>query len=210
MKLGIFGGTFNPIHFGHLRVAEEVRFKLNLDKIIFIPSGNPPLKDKGLIDASHRYAMTRLAVDPNVSFAASDIEATQYEKSYTINTITRLNNIYTGDELSLILGMDAFLDMPNWWQPEELIGIIDFIVVTRPGFNLTDISKSSYITEHIKQDGPGYWLLSSGRKVIPLNVTLLDISSTEIRRLLKEGKSIKYLLPDAVEKYIYDHKLYMD
>lgn len=213
MKLGIFGGTFNPIHFGHLRAAEEVREKLNLDKVIFMPSGNPPLKTLDLIDASHRYTMARLATASNVNFVVSDIEVRQIEKSYTVNTIQRLYEIYRGEELFFILGIDAFLDIPNWWQPEVLVSLIDFILVTRPGYKLTDILKSPYILEDRTQKTEsmlttGYWMLTSKKKAFVLETTPIGISSTEIRRLLKECKSIKYLLPDKVEEYIYQHKLY--
>ena len=205
MRLGIFGGTLNPIHFGHLRAAEEVRDKLAIDRIIFMPSGNPPLKVSGLIEASHRYAMTRLATSSNVNFLVSDLEVLKTEKSYTVDTLERLLAIYPGDELFFILGLDTFLDMPNWRQPERLSGMVDFIVVTRPGFDPADIGKSPYI-KHM--EGPGLWALSSGKRAIHVKITAMDISSTNIRRLLKEGKDIKYLLPETVEQYIYSHKLY--
>lgn len=101
MRLGILGGTFNPIHFGHLRAAEEARERGNLNKVIFMPSGNPPLKTQDLIDASHRYAMARLTTASKVNFVVSDLEIRQIEKSYTVNTIQRLCEIYPGDELFL-------------------------------------------------------------------------------------------------------------
>jgi nicotinate-nucleotide adenylyltransferase len=204
VRLGILGGTFNPIHFGHLRAAEEAREKGNLDKVIFMPSGNPPLKIVDLIDASHRYAMARLATASNVNFVVSDLEIRQIEKSYTVNTIQRLCEIYPGDELFFILGIDAFLDIPNWWQPDVLTAMVDFILMTRPGFDLMDVLKSPYIN---KGQGEEIRLLS-GRKALVLQMTPMGISSTEIRRLLREGKSIKYLLPDKVEEYIYQHNLY--
>ncbi|WP_333654074.1 nicotinate-nucleotide adenylyltransferase [Dissulfurispira sp.] len=222
MRLGILGGTFNPIHFGHLRAAEEARERGNLDKVIFMPSGNPPLKIVDLIDASHRYAMARLATASNVNFVVSDLEIRQIEKSYTVNTIQRLCEIYLGDELFFILGIDAFLDIPNWWQPDVLTGMVDFILVTRPGFDLMDVLKSPYINKGkgskvnpvrsdasngVKGQGEEMRLLS-GRKALVLQMTPMGISSTEIRRLLREGKSIKYLLPDKVEEYIYQHNLY--
>lgn len=211
MRLGILGGTFNPIHFGHLRAAEEAMERGNLDKVIFMPSGNPPLKIVDLIDASHRYAMARLATASNVNFVVSDLEIRQIEKSYTVNTIQRLCEIYPGDELFFILGIDAFLDIPNWWQPDVLTGMVDFILVTRPGFDLMDVLKSPYINKDqgskVKGQGEEIRLLS-GRKALVLQMTPMGISSTEIRRLLREGKSIKYLLPDKVEEYIYQHNLY--
>jgi nicotinate-nucleotide adenylyltransferase len=219
MRLGILGGTFNPIHYGHLRAAEEARFTINLDKVIFMPSGNPPLKTSDLIDASHRYAMTRLATASNIGFVVSDIEIRETEKSYTVNTIQMLREIYPEDELFFILGVDAFLDLPNWRQPETLIGMIDFVVVARHGFDLREIMKSPYIAGHRTQFASGGGTerglqnidkasLTSGREVIPVQMTSIGISSTEIRSFLKEGKSIKYLLPETVENYIYKHNLY--
>ncbi|MCL4457921.1 MAG: nicotinate-nucleotide adenylyltransferase [Nitrospirae bacterium] len=207
MKLGILGGTFNPIHFGHLRAAEETRDKAGLDKVVFVPSGNPPLKTADTIDASHRYIMTKLATDSNVDFVVSDVELRQEEKSYTVNTIQRLREIYPEDELFFILGVDAFMDMPNWWLPDVLMSMVDFILVTRPGFDMADVAKSPYI-EDGQRAGEDFLRLVSGKKVIPVQVTPMDISSTEIRRLLREGLSIKYLLPEPVERYIYGHDLY--
>lgn len=216
VRLGIFGGTFNPVHYGHLRAAEEARCKINLDRVIFMPSGNPPIKTFDMVGAYHRYAMTMLATACNVNFVVSDLEIRQTEKSYTVNTIRRLREIYPDDELFFILGIDSFLDIPNWWQPDALIGMIDFISVTRPGIDIADIMKSPYITEYrnegesISTESPDFYLLTSGRKVFLVQITPIGISSTQIRRLLREGKSIKYLLPETVENYIYKHKLYKE
>lgn len=224
MRLGIFGGTFNPIHFGHLRAAEEVRAGLGADKIIFVPSGNPPLKSSDLIEASHRYAMTRLAVNSNVAFVVSDLEVRKPDKSYTVDTLESLRAIYPDDELLFILGLDAFLDLPNWWQPEKLTGMTDFVVVTRPGFAAGDVLNSPFvdqyrhceecsdeaISKHAIAAPPARndIFLKSGRIIYPFPITPLDISSTNIRKLVREGKSIKYLLPEAVEEYITAHGLY--
>ncbi|MBI5213272.1 MAG: nicotinate-nucleotide adenylyltransferase [Nitrospirae bacterium] len=207
MRIGILGGTFNPIHFGHLRAAEEARDKTGLDKVVFVPSGNPPLKTADTIDASDRYIMTKLATDSNVDFVVSDVELRQEEKSYTVNTIQRLREIYPEDELFFILGIDAFMDMPNWWLPDVLMSMVDFILVTRPGFDMADVEKSPYIKDW-QRAGEDFLRLVSGKKVIPVQVTPMDISSTEIRRLLREGRSVKYLLPEPVERYIYSHNLY--
>ncbi len=221
MRLGIFGGTFNPIHYGHLRAAEESRFKNNLDKVIFIPSGNPPIKSSELADASARYLMTTLATHSNPDFIVSDIELRQTEKSYTINTIQSLKEIYSDDKLFLILGIDAFLDMPEWKQPEKIIEIIDFIIVARPGFNPSDVITSPYIKpdeslifnmNNIKSpffsDDIIKLQLLSGRNLFFSLITPIGISSTDIRKLIREGGSIKYLLPEKVEQFIYDNGLY--
>jgi len=129
MKIGIFGGTFNPIHYGHLRAAEEVREKLEFDKIIFIPSGKPPLKTEEIADAIHRYKITMRAIDNNHFFELSDIECRQIGKSYTVKTFEELKKTTPKAELFFILGIDAFLDIPNWWHPERLIALTNFVII---------------------------------------------------------------------------------
>ncbi|MDO8746111.1 MAG: nicotinate-nucleotide adenylyltransferase [Thermodesulfovibrionales bacterium] len=216
MKLGIFGGTFNPVHYGHLTAAEEVKEKLGLDGIIFVPSGNPPLKDKELADAKHRYKMVRLAISKNHSLAVSDIEYKKKDKSYSVDTIEKLRRIYPGARLYFIAGIDAFIDIPNWWQPERLVCLADFIVVSRPTFKFTGLASSPYlkINKNILKKLDDTKLqtyktkLKSGRDIIMLHITPVEISATGIRKLIKRGKSIKYLLPEEVESYIITHKIY--
>jgi nicotinate-nucleotide adenylyltransferase len=207
MKLGIFGGTFNPIHNGHLRVAEEVRYGCGLDRIIFIPSGSPSLKTSEIADAKHRYKMTCLATESNPNFMMSDIEMHSVSKSYTINTVEKLNAMYPADKLYLIMGIDVFLDLPAWREPERLVSLISFIIMTRPGFT-TDQLKSSPFFDSSGVAGPGVYCLKGGRIAAVAPVTACYIASTTIRQLLREGKSIKYLLPDVVEQYIESAGLY--
>lgn len=216
MKVGIFGGTFNPIHYGHLRAAEEVREKLGLDKILFIPSGNPPLKTKDIADLKHRYEMARLALADSVSFELSDLECRLPGKSYTIKTVMMLKKMDTDADFFLILGIDAFLDIPNWWRPEGLIALTNFIIISRPGLRFADLKTSPYLknnrqtllkldrkeTEHYTAK------LQSKNKAVLLNITPIGISSTEIRNLVRQGKSLKYLLPAEVQSYIITNKLY--
>ncbi len=210
MKLGIFGGTFNPIHLGHLRAAEEVRFLTGLDKVIFMPSGNPPLKSSELAEASHRDAMARLATGSNVDFVVSDVEMRQEEKSYTVSTVAKLRELYPEDELFFILGLDAFYDLPNWKEPERLISSIDFIIVTRPGFDIKELQASPFVESvaPASHNAAAMVHLKNGRKAFIVVVSAFEISSTEIRRLVREGRSIKYLLPESVEEYIRSHRLY--
>jgi len=216
LKVGIFGGTFNPIHYGHLRAAEEVREKLGLDNILFIPSGNPPLKTRDIADSKHRYEMARLALAGSISFELSDLECRLPGKSYTIKTVAILKKMDPDADFFLILGIDAFLDIPNWRQPEGLITLTNFIVISRPGLGFADLKKSPYLdigrqtllkldrkhSEHYSAT------LQSGNKAVLLNVTPIGISSTEIRNLIRQGKSIKYLLPAKVQSYIITHRLY--
>jgi nicotinate-nucleotide adenylyltransferase len=216
MKVGIFGGTFNPIHYGHLRAAEEVREKLGLDKILFIPSGSPPLKIKELADAKHRYKMTRLAIVTNRLFELSDIECRLSGKSYTVKTVEELKKNNPEIEFFFILGIDAFLDVTNWWHPERLITLANFVIISRPDFRFIDLQISPYIKINRRilkrldnAEIETYTIkLKSSRNATFLRLTPIGISSTGIRRLLKEGKSIKYLLPAEVESYIIANKLY--
>ncbi len=221
MKIGIFGGTFNPIHYGHLRAAEEVREKFNLAKIVFIPSKSPPLKTHGLIESEHRYRMTELALSGNGFFEISDIEFKRPGKSFTVQTLEELRRIFHDTDLYFILGIDSFLEIPAWWQPEKLISLTDFIIIARPSFRFVDLLLSPYINEQNinvqrddlekldKEELESYrTTLKSKRVVIALKIPLLDISATEIRKRIREGKSIKYLLPESVESYIIANKLY--
>jgi nicotinate-nucleotide adenylyltransferase len=216
MKVGVFGGTFNPIHYGHLRAAEEVRERFDLAKIIFIPAKDPPLKIQELPAPEHRYKMTELALSDNSFFEISDIEYKRPGKSYSVQTVEELQDRYHGSTLYFILGIDAFLELPHWWHPERLISLIDFIIISRPFFKFVDLLSSPYIDadrgslERLDRGEfePYTAKLKSDRDVIALRVSLMDISATEIRRMVREGKSIRYLLPEAIESYIITNRLY--
>ncbi|MBI5187683.1 MAG: nicotinate-nucleotide adenylyltransferase [Nitrospirae bacterium] len=216
MKVGIFGGTFNPIHYGHLIAAEEVRERLGLDKILFVPSGSPPLKAEELADAIHRYKMTRLAIVTNRLFELSDIECRRHGKSYTAKTVEELKKTNPGIEFFFILGIDAFLDITNWWRPERLITLINFVIISRPDFRFIDLQVSPYIKINRRilkgldnAEIETYTIkLKNNMDATLLRLTPIGISSTEIRRLIKQGRSIKYLLPAEVESYIIANKLY--
>ena len=177
--------------------------------MIFVPAGNPPLKEGDAVAASHRYAMATLAAASNKDFIVSDLEAVKRGKSYTVDTLQALRERYPGDELFFILGSDAFLDMPKWREPEKLTGMTDFIIVARPGFSFDAIEGSPYIVSLKSHEGAyACYSLVSGRSAFLVPVTQMDISSSGIRRLVEEKKSIKYLLPASVERYIKKNKLY--
>jgi len=191
-KYGIFGGTFNPPHIAHSIVAENVRQQLNLDKIIFIPSGNPPLKNS--IPAEHRLAMAKLAFGNNKNFEVSEIEIDRPDKkSFTVNTLQMLQKKYINDqvELFLIVGIDNLIDFPKWKEPEKLFELSEVVVINRPNFSDTD-SKIEFSS-----------------KVKFVTVPFLEISSSSIRQLVSDNRSIHYLVNPDVEKYIADHKLYI-
>ena len=216
VKIGIFGGTFNPIHYGHLRAGEEVRERFSLSKVIFIPSKDPPLKSHELLESEHRYRMTELALSENVFFEISDIEFKRSGKSYTVQTLEEMKRIFRDKDLYFILGIDTFLEIPTWWQPERMISLVNFIIIARPSFRFVDLLLSPYIEapknvlEKLdRAEIESYSMtLKSERVVIAVKTTPLDISATDIRRRIKEEKSIKYLLPESVESYIISNKLY--
>lgn len=216
MKVGIFGGTFNPIHYGHLRAAEEVKEKGALDRILFIPSGRPPLKSRDIADVKHRYEMTRLALMKNTHFEISDRECRKKGRSYTVKTLKELKINYPERDFYFILGIDAFLDMPNWWHHEELLALAHFIIISRPGFQFIDLqmspvieTKKSVLRKLDVEEIDTYRIELKGHTTLTLlRVTPVGISSTEIRRLIKRDGSIKYLLPVSVESYIISNKLY--
>jgi len=218
MKVGIFGGTFNPIHYGHLRSAEEIREKFGLERILFIPSGNPPLKRRDLAEAGHRYLMVRMAVRDNPHFEVLDIECVRPGKSYTFNTLEQLRGNYPDADFFFMLGIDAFLDIPNWREPEKILSLTNFIVLSRPGKNFIELFQSPYLVMK-KTFLAGLdrgdselcpTVLENGKKVMLARVTPLAISSSDIRKRVKKGFSIKYLLPAEVESYIISNSLYRE
>ena len=216
MKLGILGGTFNPIHFGHLRGAEEALELAKLDSVIFIPSGNPPLKTIDIAPALHRYAMVRLATEKNPRFDLLDLECRTRQKSYTVKTLEKLHDLYPADSFHFILGIDAFLDIPNWYRPERLLSLTNFLILSRPGCRFSDLLASPYLSiskEIIRKLDRGTMssyatILKNGNAVVLLNISPINISATDIRTRITHGKSVKYLLPADVESYIISHKLY--
>jgi nicotinate-nucleotide adenylyltransferase len=216
VRIGIFGGTFNPIHYGHLRAAEEVRERLGLARVLFVPSGMPPLKSRDLAAAPMRYEMVRRAVSRNRFFTALDIECARPGKSFTVRTLETLADAYAGSELFFLLGIDAFLDIPNWREPERLITLVNFAVVSRPSGGFADLVASPYLKiarrqaadlEHGKTD---VLTVAVGESTVAelIRITPLEISSTDIRERIKRGDSIKYLLPEAVESFIISNNLY--
>ncbi|RJQ48930.1 MAG: nicotinate-nucleotide adenylyltransferase [Nitrospiraceae bacterium] len=217
MKLGIFGGTFNPVHYGHLRAAEEVCGKLSLDKVLFIPAGKTPFEKPETVSAVHRFNMVKTAIKGNTRFQISDIEVKARGKSFTVDTMKKLGKLYPGSELFFILGIDAFLDLPHWKQPDTLLNLSHCVVTSRPGYTFTDLMPSPYL-RHVsravlrKMDAGSMDLfcfdISESQKCFLCRVTSLNISASYIRNLIISGENIKYLLPDSVESYIISHKLY--
>ncbi len=215
-KLGILGGTFNPIHYGHLAAAEEVRERLRLDRVLFVPSFLPPHKQEADIPtAEQRMEMVRLATRGNTSFEPSEVELRRGGRSYSIDTIEALRRDRPGAELYFITGIDSFLDIQTWHEWERLLTFCKFVVLSRPGYHFSDLLKIGFMREasqQVKELDLGertHAVVQSGPFEIHLElIPLYDISSTDIRRRVKEGARLKYLLPEAVETYIIKNKLY--
>lgn len=218
MRIGILGGTFNPIHSGHLKIAEAVLERLNLDKILFVPANLPPHKnEKDIIDIQHRLEMVRLAIAGNPRFELSIIEIERKGVSYTIDTLREMERIFCkGAELFFITGIDAFLDIKTWKESDTLISDYNFVVIPRPFFNYMDLKKISMLNLPEKElsaiDKGAVELLElpmSGKgRLYLLNMPAVDISSKNIRNRIKSGEKLKYLLPESVELYIIKNKLY--
>ncbi|MBE0598879.1 MAG: nicotinate-nucleotide adenylyltransferase [Desulfuromonadales bacterium] len=212
MRTGILGGTFNPIHLAHLRIAEEVRESCTLDRVLFIPAATPPHKEVAeAVPFAHRLAMVQAAIAGNAAFAVSDLEARREGKSYSVHTLEILQQENPQDELFFIIGMDSFRDLHLWKDYQRLFELANLVVAARPGVEVGDPQEllPVAIRGEFCYDKPLEKLLHrSGRSVVFLEERLLGISSTGIRRLLAEGRSIRYLVPSAVEQYLITHALY--
>ncbi|MCT4606360.1 MAG: nicotinate-nucleotide adenylyltransferase [Marinisporobacter sp.] len=200
-RIGIMGGTFDPIHYGHLVIAEQIRCEYNLEKVIFIPAGTPPHKSNlRVTDSKHRYFMTILATITNPYFEVSKIELESEEVSYTIHTIEKLKKVYREDtDLYFITGADAICELDTWKNVERLTKLCKFIAATRPGLERSQVDAK---INELKET----YNASIGKIDLPA----LAISSTDIRNRIREGQSIKYLLPEPVEYYIYKNNLYKE
>ena len=196
-KIGIMGGTFNPIHLGHLMIAEEARQHYGLEKVIFIPSYITPNKDMTGAAAEQRLEMTRLATCDNPYFMVSDIEVLRKGCSYTIDTLRYLKKLYgLSCHLFFICGTDTIQDLPNWNDPEQVLDLCEFVGATRPDGTETIDNIIAYFGE-------------LGRHIHKLEVPTMELSSTELRYRLQHGMSVRYLLPSKVRDYIIKNEVYL-
>jgi nicotinate (nicotinamide) nucleotide adenylyltransferase len=199
-KIGVMGGTFDPIHYGHLVTAETVREKYNLDRVLFIPSGIPPHKrDINVTPPEHRYVMAQMATSSNPSFEVLRIEIDREGYTYTIDTVRELKHCLGDIEILFITGADAMLEILTWRDVGKLLHECSFIAVSRPGYKDRDLVQKK---EELKA-------------MFDCDITIMDvpeyaISSTEIRDRVRQGKSIKYLVPQNVEDYIIKNHLYIN
>jgi len=200
-KIGVLGGTFDPIHLGHLIVAEDIRQKLGLGEVLFVPAGRPWLKlkeEKPISAAEHRLAVVRLAVASNPYFKVSTLELDRPGLSYSIDTVLELKaKLSAGAEIYFIVGPDALAELPRWKDPGRLVEICQVVGIGRPGYAQADLNI-------LESSIPGV-----SQRIMLMDVPQIDISATEIRRRVAQRLSIRYLVPEAVEKYIAEHRLYM-
>ncbi len=219
MRLGLFGGAFNPIHRCHLLVAETARSRLGLETVLFIPTGDPPHKPPSdFIPAAHRLEMVRLAIEPHPYFQVSDIETRRPAKSYTIDTVRQLQKIYPLDtRLIFVIGLDAFKELPSWREPERLLELCEFAVVSRPGGLFNSLKNLSILG--IEDAAPLERLdagqvavqevrLASGKPLWGLPIPPCNVSAKDIRNRLGHRESVENLLPATVSSYILKHNLF--
>jgi nicotinate-nucleotide adenylyltransferase len=196
MRVGVFGGTFDPIHYGHLVAAEEARVSLQLDKVLIVPAGQPPHKAaRPVTPAAHRVAMVQLAIASNPHFVLNRVDLDRPGPHYSVDMITRLRREIGPGDVFLIVGMDSLMDLPTWHESERLMGLCYIVGVNRPGYtyDLAPLEKAvAGISAHIRV----------------LEAPQLEISSHELQERVRRGLPIKYQLPEAVEEYIKQHKLY--
>lgn len=214
MRLGVFGGSFNPIHLAHLRCAEEAREMLRLDRVLFVPSASPPHKsNRNLVSAAHRMSMVRRAIAGHPCFRASAIEIERPGRSYSVDTLRLLRAKLPGStRLVFILGLDAFREIETWKEYRALFGLADLAIVSRPHVPRGDLESLLPVAakgEFCYSRSHKVLAHQSGNRIFFLNVTGLDISASAIRLRLARQKSIRYLVPAAVERYITRNGLYV-
>jgi len=215
IKAGLLGGTFNPIHIGHLRAAEEVREILALEKLYFIPAAVPPLKDPTKIAPSaSRLKMVELAIRGNPFFEVSDVELKREGTSYTLDTLQYFSSKFPEFEFYFILGTDLFPEIDSWKEYKRLFELSNFAVITRPGFpkdshsSTLPLALKDDFQYHTNKGSVIFYVHKSSRVLALVPIEGIQVSGTQIRNLLHENRSIKYLVPLEVETYILENKLY--
>ena len=212
IRLGILGGSFDPIHLGHLRSAEEVREALRLDRVVFVPAGNPPHKpDRRLAPRTARLRMVELAVAGNPAFRASPLEVRRAGVTYSIDTIAALRRALPRAALFFIMGLDAFRELHTWRDLERIFELASLVVTNRPPAplepsidHLPIAARKSFCYSPRTQS----YRHPSGNEILFLSITGLDVSATAIRERRAAGRSIRYLVPDRVDRFIRDRRLY--
>ncbi|PTX64809.1 nicotinate-nucleotide adenylyltransferase [Melghirimyces profundicolus] len=192
-RIGIYGGTFDPVHIGHLIVAEQARAEAGLDEIWFVPAASPPHKSGTVASAEDRFTMVELAVADHPAFRVSRVEMDRGGPSYTIDTVKHFADRHPGAQFHLIVGADMVLDLPHWYKIKEITSAVDIIGWVRPGYTMD----TDRLPEHIKNR---LTLITEGVRI--------DLSSTWIRERATNGESVRYLVPEPVRRYMEEHQLY--
>jgi nicotinate-nucleotide adenylyltransferase len=212
LRLGILGGTFDPIHFGHLRIAEEICEEMKLEKVLLIPGAFPPHKYRKSVTPFHdRLAMTRMAAENSPLLEVLDLEGRRQGPSYSIETLMEINELYGNNaEIFFIIGMDAFLEIKTWKEYKRLFDNSNFVVLKRPGFSLEELAPLvlNLGVGFLRVDESNIFAIPSGNLLIYKEATLMDISSTKIREMVAAGRSIRFLVPEPVRSYITEKGLY--
>ena len=217
-RLGVLGGSFNPVHNGHLAIAQQTRDLLSLNHILFVPTGEPPHKSMGtLASPKDRYEMVRLAIASDPTFGVSDVEITRPGKSYTLDTIRTLRYQYAPTtRLFFLIGLDAFLEFPTWREPATLLTLCSFVVISRPGISfrsLVNMTLLPAIPEESLAALDAGWSSKlevplSNQQLICIHLPPIYVSASDIRNRVRQAQSVANLLPASVESYIIQHHLY--
>lgn len=211
---GILGGTFDPIHFGHLRLAQELTEALGLARVRFIPTGTPPHRDAPQVSGAHRLQMARIATAGNSAFEVDEREIQRKGISYSYDTLTELRSEQAERPLCLLMGTDAFAALATWHRWQELFDLAHVVIAYRPGFRFEELQDA--LPEPLRKiylkrmAGDPAMLRAGAGSILTREIAALDISATHIRALLAQGSSARYLAPDAVLEYIDQHHLYKD
>lgn len=213
---GIYGGTFDPIHYGHLRIAEEVADTLELNHLFFLPAGQPRLRVPPWVTGKHRIAMLQEAIRGNPRFSVDDRETRRPGETYSVESLREIRQTYPANEsvaLCFITGADAFIKLPYWYHWRELFELCHLVIVNRPGS--TPVNHLSDLPDELRDVCQDRWANradelknSPAGLIFTASTTLLDISSTTIRNIIASGKSARYLLPESVLNYIDKHDFY--
>lgn len=212
MRTAIFGGTFNPIHLGHLRIAEEAREVLSFGRVVFVPTHVTPHKlGESLTPPEARYELVRRAIEGNPGFEISDIEIRRGGRSFTVDTVREFKSERPESSVSLLIGNDSFNEITSWYEYEELLGLSCLIVVPRPGHPVkkpAEVLPVEVARKFWYDSETGAYVNSAGISITYLNTTLMDISSSSIREKVQRGLSIRYLVPESIRTLIEEQELY--
>jgi nicotinate-nucleotide adenylyltransferase len=199
MRIGVFGGTFDPVHLGHLILAEQCREQARLDRVLFIPAALPPHKqDQEITPFAQRVEMLSLAIAGHPAFAIDELEGDRPGPSYTVDTLEELHRRATDVEWLLLVGSDCLPDLPRWHEPARIGELAEVLIVARPGYDVEDLVELHF-RNHLPPELHLHQLV---------HVPMVSLASSDLRRRIAEGRSVRYLVPRAVEVYIETHRLY--